>query len=175
MRPYRVSQIMGWFDALNAALGLWRWQKTQESLVKLAQYRIFICSWHCHDGPIVETITFYQEDFWRLVGKSETNNSDQSCLSVNRLEISRSLLQKESVLSGWRKTLTALGFHREKKHNLFIGLQHAIERKKTFCGDGCWKCSKSRLNACSKEVIARKKTAVLSDQTVARFDRMYRN
>ena len=77
-----------------------------------------------------------------------------------------------------RKTLLCFRtvFHRgeETLQSLLLGLQHAIEEEKDLLQRRLLESIQFELNACSKEVV-QGKTAILSDQTVAKFDRMYRN
>ena len=122
----------------------------------------------------MSSVRFYQEDFWRL-GQEKVKTSrvilTNHAYLLTRLEDDKSLLQ-ESVLvvDEAQKLFFALEqFHREKTlQSLLLGLQHAIEEEKDLLQRRLLESIQFELNACSKEVV-QGKTAILSDQTVAKI------
>lgn len=129
----------------------------------------------CHDGQLSKRSLFYQEDFWRL-GQEKVKTSrvilTNHAYLLTRLEDDKSLLQ-ESVLvvDEAQKLFFALeqfSQREETLQSLLLGLQHAIEEEKDLLQRRLLESIQFELNACSKEVV-QGKTAILSDQTVAKI------
>ena len=129
----------------------------------------------CHDGQLSKRSLFYQEDFWRL-GQEKVKTSrvilTNHAYLLTRLEDDKSLLQ-ESVLvvDEAQKLFFALeqfSQREETLQSLLLSLQHAIEEEKDLLQRRLLESIQFELNACSKEVV-QGKTAILSDQTVAKI------
>ena len=129
----------------------------------------------CHDGQLSKRSLFYQEDFWRL-GQEKVKTSrvilTNHAYLLTRLEDDKSLLQ-ESVLvvDEAQKLFFALEQFSQREENLqslLLSLQHVIEEEKDLLQRRLLESIQFELNACSKEVV-QGKTAILSDQTVAKI------
>ena len=128
-----------------------------------------------HDGQLSKHSLFYQEDFWRLgQEKVKTNRVilTNHAYLLTRLEDDKSLLQETVlVVDEAQKLFFALeqfSQREETLQSLLMSLQHAIEEEKDLLQRRLLESIQFELNACSKE-IQQGKTAVLSDQTVAKI------
>ena len=128
-----------------------------------------------HDGQLSKHSLFYQEDFWRL-GQEKVKTSrvilTNHAYLLTRLEDDKSLLQETAlVVDEAQKLFFALeqfSQREETLQSLLMSLQHAIEEEKDLLQRRLLESIQFELNACSKE-IQQGKTAVLSDQTVAKI------
>ena len=128
-----------------------------------------------HDGQLSKHSLFYQEDFWRL-GQEKVKTSrvilTNHAYLLTRLEDDKSLLQETVlVVDEAQKLFFALeqfSQREETLQSLLMSLQHAIEEEKDLLQRRLLESIQFELNACSKE-IQQGKTAVLSDQTVAKI------
>ena len=129
----------------------------------------------CHDGQLSKRSLFYQEDFWRR-GQEKVKTSrvilTNHAYLLTRLEDDKSLLQEAVlVVDEAQKLFFALEQFSQREEilqSLLMSLQHAIEEEKDLLQRRLLESIQFELNACSKEV-QQGKTAVLSDQTVAKI------
>ena len=129
----------------------------------------------CHDGQLSKRSLFYQEDFWRR-GQEKVKTSrvilTNHAYLLTRLEDDKSLLQEAVlVVDEAQKLFFALEQFSQREEilqSLLMSLQHAIEDEKDLLQRRLLESIQFELNACSKEV-QQGKTAVLSDQTVAKI------